>query len=132
MRQEVDIQLWDIATCSAAHRAQRLVPILKALADEGRLTLMLLLAEQPRTVRELTEATGMRQTLISHHLGALREQELVVATPRGRSNVYSLCCDALVQPLELLATLSTSGGAGAQSGEAYEGSGEATRDSSAL
>ncbi|MFB6520426.1 ArsR/SmtB family transcription factor [Streptomyces sp. NPDC056401] len=41
---------------------------LRALGDETRLTLMLLIAERPRTVKELQEATGLSQTLVSHHL----------------------------------------------------------------
>lgn len=108
MERELDIELWDVSALpSAAERARRLAPLLKALADETRLTLMLLLAERPRSVRELTEATGMAQTLVSHHLTPLREQGLIVATPKGRSNIYSLCCDALLQPVQLLATLAT-------------------------
>lgn len=107
MGRELDIELWDVSATSAAGRARRLAPLLKALADENRLTLMLLLAERPRSVRELTDATGMAQTLVSHHLTPLREQGLVLATPKGRSNIYALCCDALVQPVQLLATLAS-------------------------
>lgn len=108
MGRELDIELWDVSTLpTAAERARRLAPMLKALADENRLTLMLLLAERPRSVRELTDATGMAQTLVSHHLTPLREQGLVLATPKGRSNIYSLCCDALTQPVQLLATLAS-------------------------
>jgi DNA-binding transcriptional ArsR family regulator len=62
-------------------------------------------AADPHTVRELTEAAGMSQTLVSHHLAPLREQGLVTITPRGRSNVYSLCCEALAGPVKLLATI---------------------------
>lgn len=102
----LDVRPRDAATpTSASERARILAPKLKAMADENRLTLMLLLAERPRTVRELTEATGMGQTLVSHHLTPLREQGLVTVTPKGRSNVYSLCCDALVAPVRLLAAL---------------------------
>ena len=42
---------------------------------------------------------GLGQTLVSHHLKSLRDNGLVVATPVGRSNVYSLCCDAIAQPI---------------------------------
>ncbi|MFE7368437.1 ArsR/SmtB family transcription factor [Streptomyces anulatus] len=108
MGRELDIELWDVSTLpTASERARRLAPLLKALADENRLTLMLLLAERARSVRELTDASGMSQTLVSHHLTPLREQGLVLATPKGRSNIYSLCCDALVQPVQLLATLAS-------------------------
>lgn len=109
MARELDITLWDVSAPTAAERARRLAPMLKAVADETRLTLMLLLAERPRTVRELTDATGMSQTLVSHHLTPLREQQLITATPKGRSNVYSLCCDGLVEPVRLLASLAATG-----------------------
>jgi DNA-binding transcriptional ArsR family regulator len=103
---ELEVELWDVTSLiSVSDRARTLAPKLKAMSDENRLVLMLLLAERPRTVRELTDATGMGQTLVSHHLTTLREQGLVVATARGRSNVYSLCCDALAAPVQLLATL---------------------------
>ncbi|QSB06746.1 ArsR/SmtB family transcription factor [Natronoglycomyces albus] len=100
----------DLASATSAlpavtQRAHKLAPCFKALADENRLALILLLAERPHSVRELTEATGMRQTLVSHHLTPLREQGLIVAQPKGRSNIYSLCCDALEGPLRELAAL---------------------------
>jgi DNA-binding transcriptional ArsR family regulator len=86
-------------------KARLLVPMFKALADENRMTLALLLAERPHTVKELQEATGMSQTLVSHHLAPLREQSLVTVQARGRSNVYSLCCDQLGAPVRWLAEL---------------------------
>ncbi|GAB3301907.1 ArsR/SmtB family transcription factor [Parasphingorhabdus pacifica] len=109
MGRELDIELWDVTAPTVAEKARRLAPMLKAVADESRLALMLLLAERPRTVRELTELTGMSQTLVSHHLTPLREQQLIIASPKGRSNVYSLCCDGLVEPVRLLASLAATG-----------------------
>ena len=100
------------ALTSRPDLARVLVPKLKAIADETRLTLLLLIAERPRTVKELQEATGLSQTLVSHHLGPLRDQELVSMAPRGRSNVYSLCCEALTEPVQLLVNL-----AAAESGD---------------
>ena len=67
---------------TVADRARRLAPVLKALADPHRLRLVLLLADRPRTVRELGEDAGLGQTLVSHHLAPLREQRLVTVTPR--------------------------------------------------
>lgn len=105
MRQGLDVRLEPVAIGSAAERAQLLAPQLKAMGDPNRLHLLLLLAERPHTVRELTEASGMGQTLVSHHLAPLREHGLVTITPQGRSNVYALCCEALAGPVKLLATL---------------------------
>ncbi len=90
---------------SEHERAQMLAPKLRALADETRLTLILLIAQRPRTVKELQEATGLSQTLVSHHLAPLREQNLVEAIPKGRSNQYVMCCQTLAEPLRMFASL---------------------------
>lgn len=105
MTRALDVRLLPAADLSNHDLARLLAPKLKALADETRLTVALVLAEGPRTVRELQDATGLSQTLISHHLAPLREQQLVRVTPRGRSNVYTLCCEQLGAPVRLLATL---------------------------
>lgn len=107
MNEALDIRLLPAAELTDRERARLLVPKLKALADENRLTIALLLVERPRTVKELQEATGMSQTLVSHHLAPLREQQLVTAKPKGRSNVYTLCCDQLAAPVRWLATLAS-------------------------
>jgi len=90
---------------SPAARARRIAPVLKALSDENRLTILLAVADRASSVTDLARATGLGQTLVSHHLKSLRENGLVVATPVGRSNVYSLCCDAIAEPVALLSTL---------------------------
>ena|SRR5664280_331997 len=87
--------------------ARRLAPLLKAIADEHRLAILLLLAERQCTVVELTAELGIGQTLVSHHLKALRDAGLVVATPVGRSNVYAMCCEAVAEPVRYLAGIAT-------------------------
>lgn len=103
-RREVLLQTTDLTD---RDRARLLAPKLKALADETRLEIALRLAERPHTVRELQDALGLGQTLVSHHLGLLRAQGLVSNTVRGRSNVYALCCEQLGDPVRLLVTLAT-------------------------
>lgn len=56
-------------------------------------------------MKDLTEAVGLSQTLVSHHLRALRGAGLVSVTAKGRSNVYSMCCGALADPVRLLAEM---------------------------
>lgn len=90
-------------TAGPVATARRLAPMLKAIADEHRLTILLLLAERQRTVVELTSELGIGQTLTSHHLKALRDAGLVAATPVGRSNVYAMCCGAVAEPVRYLA-----------------------------
>ncbi|SDD83124.1 ArsR/SmtB family transcription factor [Glycomyces harbinensis] len=111
MSRTIELTLTDVSAAehsdaSVIEHAKGLAPQFKALADENRLAIVLLLSEHSRTVRELTEATGLAQTLVSHHLAPLRELGLVSVTPKGRSNVYSLCCDAFSAPMRALAGLS--------------------------
>lgn len=105
MNDALDVRLLPPSDLSDRDRARLLAPKLKALADETRLFIALLLAERPRTVRELQDATGLSQTLVSHHVATMREQGLVSATARGRANLYTLCCEQLGGPVRLLATL---------------------------
>ena len=95
------------AAASPAQRARDIAPILKALSDENRLALLLAIADKDSTVTELADVSGMSQPLVSHHLKTLRETGLVTSTAVGRSNVYSLCCDAIAQPIALLSDLAT-------------------------
>jgi DNA-binding transcriptional ArsR family regulator len=88
-----------------AEIARKLAPVLRALADENRLAIVLAIAERARSVKDLTEAVGLSQTLVSHHLRALRGAGLVSVTAKGRSNVYSMCCGALADPVRLLAEM---------------------------
>jgi DNA-binding transcriptional ArsR family regulator len=111
MSRTIELTLTDVSAeehsdASLIEHAKGLAPQFKALSDENRLAIVLLLSEHSRTVRELTEATGLAQTLVSHHLAPLRELGLVSVTPKGRSNVYSLCCEAFAAPLRALAGLS--------------------------
>lgn len=115
MTKPVDLLMIQKPTWSAtAERAQSLAPLLRALGDPNRLQLVLLLTERAHTVRELTDATGLSQTLVSHHLAPLRDNGLVTVTPRGRANVYELCCEAFAEPVKMLASVATSTDAGAK------------------
>lgn len=105
METTLDVATLPTEELTSRDLARAVVPRFKALADENRLTLLLLLAERPRTVKELQEASGLSQTLVSHHLAPLRELELVKVEPRGRANVYTLCCEEFGQPVRWLATL---------------------------
>ncbi len=90
---------------SAAARARAIAPVLKALSDENRLTILLAIADRDSSVTELSRFTGLSQPLVSHHLKYLRDTGLVAATPVGRSNVYSLCCSAFNETISALSGL---------------------------
>jgi ArsR family transcriptional regulator len=67
----------------------------RALGDETRLCLLEHLAAGERNVGELMELTGLGQSLISHHLRALREAGLVHDRRDGRWVYYSIAEQAL-------------------------------------
>ena len=104
------VSMTTTSAASIARRAEQLAPSLKALGDPHRLTIVMLLAEEPMTVKALQDTLGLGQTLVSHHIGILRRAGLVRAEPQGRSNVYELCCDALVEPVRTVAALAGDAG----------------------
>lgn len=67
----------------------------RALGDETRLDLLGHLAGGERTVADLISATGLGQSLVSHHLRTLRDAELVITRREGRWIFYSLSKQAL-------------------------------------
>lgn len=82
-----------------------LAPLLKPLADENRLIIVLTLAEGACSNKQLQEITGLSQALVSHHVAALREAQLINVQAAGRSNIYELCCEQLAAPVQWLAHL---------------------------
>ena len=65
------------------------------LADPTRLGILKLLAGGPRNVTALCNALGMKQPMVSHHLGLLRMGRLVIGTRSGKSVVYMADAAAL-------------------------------------
>ena len=62
----------------------------RALGDETRLLLLELLSPGERCVADLMDATGLGQSLVSHHLRTLRAAGLVRDRRDGRWIYYSL------------------------------------------
>ena len=67
----------------------------RALGDETRLRLLEHLTAGERTVGDLMEATGLGQSLVSHHLRALRGAGLVTTRRDGRWVHYGIHLPAL-------------------------------------
>lgn len=70
--------------------AQHLAGAISAFGAASRLRLLWALIERERTVEELTEATGLRQSAASQQLRVLREARLVKVRRDGRHAFYSL------------------------------------------
>ena len=71
-------------------RDEVLATFFQALSDPNRVRILELLADRPRTVTELVEATGMAQGRLSSHLSCLRWCGYVEARAEGRYNRYRL------------------------------------------
>src|SRR5678816_1159272 len=71
-----------------------MVKLLRLLADETRLRLLLLLQKEELSVLELQEILGMGQSRISGHLAQLREAGLVQDRRAGKNIYYALRGDA--------------------------------------
>ena len=68
----------------------RVATLFRALADETRAQLILLLSEREHSVSELVEQIGAPQSTISRHLGLLRAAELVRTRREGTTIWYRL------------------------------------------
>ena len=67
----------------------------RALGDEGRLTVLEELAGGELRVSDLTSATGMSQSTMSTHLGALHAAGAVERRMDGRSAYYAFAHPAV-------------------------------------
>ena len=66
-----------------------------AVADPRRRQILELLAQQPRSVADLSRALPVSQPAISQHLKVLREAELVDFRPTGARRIYQVRPDGL-------------------------------------
>ena len=71
-----------------------MVKCLRALGDENRLRILMLLRERDLCVLEVVGALGISQPLASSHLAVLREAGLASARREGRRIRYRLSEDA--------------------------------------
>lgn len=72
-----------------------LLAFFKALADENRLKIIGLLAQQSYSVEKLAEALGLGVSTTSHHLASLSKAGLVNARVEGHYYHYSLQTETL-------------------------------------
>ncbi|KAF3888975.1 MULTISPECIES: DUF2087 domain-containing protein [Nostocales] len=69
---------------------QILLRFLKALADESRLKILGILANQECSVEELAVLLQLKEPTVSHHLAKLKELNLVTMRPEGNTHLYQL------------------------------------------
>ena len=101
-----------VACCSpltteplSKEQAERIAPLLKALADPVRLRLLSLVAAHAggeACVCDLNDAFELSQPTISHHLKVLHEAGLLDRSKRGTWVYYSVRTEALADLAALL------------------------------
>lgn len=69
---------------------ESVISIFRALGDPSRFKVLMLVLEAPRNVTEIVHALGMKQSLVSHHLGVLRECGLLKAQRKGPFVLYQV------------------------------------------
>ncbi|MEC4814121.1 MAG: metalloregulator ArsR/SmtB family transcription factor, partial [Scytonema sp. PMC 1069.18] len=74
---------------------QILLRFFKALADESRLKILGILANQECSVEELATLLQLKEPTVSHHLARLKELNLVTMRPEGNAHFYQLDSQAL-------------------------------------
>jgi DNA-binding transcriptional ArsR family regulator len=70
---------------------------LKALAHESRLVILCLLIDGPKSVGELEQLLGLRQSAVSQQLARLRADDLVEARREGKNIYYSIARPEVVE-----------------------------------
>lgn len=78
------------------------VALLKVLGNEDRLMLLCQIAQQPRTVGELEQLTGIAQPTLSQQLGVLRREGLVSTEREGKFIRYQAADARALQLMELV------------------------------
>jgi len=87
---------------SEKDRLPELLSFFKALADESRLKIVGLLAQEPCSVGQLATILDLRPSTVSHHLNKLAEAGLVESRNESYYSVYSLRLKELHQMAERL------------------------------
>jgi DNA-binding transcriptional ArsR family regulator len=96
--------------------ADRAVDLLKALGNRSRLMILCQLIQGERSVGDLAQRIGVRETAVSQQLTLLRKDALVRARRDGQTIYYSLASEEagrVIQTLyELYCAVPAEGGCG--------------------
>ena len=79
-----------------ADQLEKAAHMLKAIAHPMRISILNHLEAGKRmTVTEIHEALNIEQSTASHHLGILRDKDVLIAKREGKNTFYSLKYDRL-------------------------------------
>jgi ArsR family transcriptional regulator, arsenate/arsenite/antimonite-responsive transcriptional repressor len=72
------------------------VEFCRALADDTRQQILVMLLDGEKCVSDIVEAFNMSQPTISHHLGILKQYKLVTSRKEGKLVFYDINRDNVV------------------------------------
>jgi ArsR family transcriptional regulator, zinc-responsive transcriptional repressor len=75
---------------SSDHSLFSLCQLFHLLSDKNRLRIVLILAEGERDVTSLCKELHLAQPTVSHHLGLLRMNRIIVPKRHGKRVIYTL------------------------------------------
>lgn len=122
-----------MTTASVSSSPLLLAKLFRGLADPARLSCLLAVREQERTVGDIVLTTGLSQPNVSKHLACLRDCGLVRAERSGKFVVYCLCGTGVEELLQAADVLLERAGAGIAECRSYgdrSGSGHETEEAS--
>ena len=73
------------------------VEFCKALADDTRQQILVMLLDREMCVSDIVDAFDMSQPTISHHLGILKQFNLVTSRKKGKQVFYEIRRDNVVE-----------------------------------
>ena len=83
------------------------VEFCRALADDTRQRILVMLADKEMCVGDIVDAFGISQPTISHHLSILKQFKLVTSRKEGKQVYYAVnqdnvveCCGRLMAKFE--------------------------------
>lgn len=97
--------------------------LFRGFSDGSRLAILESLREEPRSVGEIVEATGLSQSNTSNHLACLHDCGLVVREQRGRRVIYGLSDDRVASLLGVAESLLADVARGVYECTRYDGGG---------
>jgi DNA-binding transcriptional ArsR family regulator len=88
-----------------ADQLERAAGMLKAIAHPMRIAILNLLENGKRlTVTEIHENLGIEQSTASHHLGILRDKDVLLAKRDGKNTYYSIKHERLNTLIDCIST----------------------------
>lgn len=99
----MDLADFDITRFGA--NAAQAAKLLRALANERRLTILCQLTAGERSVGELQPRVGLSQSALSQHLAVLREEGVVATRREGQTIWYRILDPAAVKVVATLAEI---------------------------